>query len=234
LFETLWNGQTPGKWVLGLRVLTWDGQPINASQAVLRNILREVDGLPVYFSFDSHFVLPLYTLGLITMIVSERYQRWGDLAAGTIVVVEQPQLLRGVVKIQEPAVKDLACRLPTNFVASRALARAISAYVERRRFFGPARRAEIARIVGEPLAERFGLPATTSHDLLLCALYYHIFITDRQVDRSPSVRSGDTASGNTALPVAADGLEFVGASAPSESAAYAVVETAISAGGEPT
>jgi len=36
-FETVWNGQTPGKRLLGLRVLTVEGQPINALQAVLRN-----------------------------------------------------------------------------------------------------------------------------------------------------------------------------------------------------
>jgi hypothetical protein len=132
----------------------------------------------------SLIVCPLYALGLVTMIVSERFQRWGDLAAGTIVVVEQPQLLRGVVKIQEPAVKELAFQLPTNFVASPSLARAIGAYVERRRFFGPTQRALIARHVAEPLAARFGLPANTSPDLLLCALYYHIFIADRETDRS--------------------------------------------------
>src|SRR5687767_1931680 len=38
-FETYWNGQTPGKRMLGLRVVCVDGQPINGLQAVLRNIL---------------------------------------------------------------------------------------------------------------------------------------------------------------------------------------------------
>src|SRR4051794_36508989 len=51
LFEALWNGQTPGKRLMRLRVLSTDGQPINAMQAVLRNIPRSVDMLPpaVYF-----------------------------------------------------------------------------------------------------------------------------------------------------------------------------------------
>ena len=47
IFETYMNGQTPGKWVMGIRVLTVDGQPINGLQAVLRNILRTVDLYPM-------------------------------------------------------------------------------------------------------------------------------------------------------------------------------------------
>ena len=47
LFETFWNGQTPGKRLFGLRVLTVDGTPINAMQAVLRNVLRDVDAMPI-------------------------------------------------------------------------------------------------------------------------------------------------------------------------------------------
>jgi hypothetical protein len=64
-------------------------------------------------------------------------------------------------------------------LVSRSLARTLSAYVDRRRFFTPPRRREIAKHLGEPLLRRLGLPADTSHDLLLCALYYRTFIADR-------------------------------------------------------
>ncbi len=50
LFETFWNGQTPGKRLMRLRVVSIDGQPINAFQAVLRNVLRAVDALPAAWS----------------------------------------------------------------------------------------------------------------------------------------------------------------------------------------
>ena len=43
LFETFMNGQTPGKLLMGLRVLQVDGQPINGMQAVMRNVLRSAD-----------------------------------------------------------------------------------------------------------------------------------------------------------------------------------------------
>ncbi len=200
LFETFWNGQTPGKWVMGLRTLTIDGQPINALQAVLRNILRAVDTMPVVpISTESLIpILPVYTLGLLTMALTDRYQRWGDLACGTMVVIEDRQRLRGVVPIGVPEVVELAAHLPANFTASPSLARALSAYVERGAIFLLQRRAEIARILGEPLAQRFGLPANISHDLLICALYYHVFIADRaaqagQADKPVGFEAGGTA-----------------------------------------
>jgi hypothetical protein len=55
----------------------------------------------------------------------------------------------------------------------------LATYVERRQFFTPARRREIARHIGELLIEHFHLPRDTSQDLLLCALYYRAFIADR-------------------------------------------------------
>ena len=57
LFETFWNGQTPGKRVMQLRVISRDGRPVSGLQAVLRNILRVVDALPAYV-LTAAFVLP--------------------------------------------------------------------------------------------------------------------------------------------------------------------------------
>src|SRR5687767_12037249 len=45
--ETYFNGQTPGKRVMGIRVLSENGHPITPIQAVLRNILRFVDMMPL-------------------------------------------------------------------------------------------------------------------------------------------------------------------------------------------
>jgi hypothetical protein len=72
--------------------------------------------------------------------------------------------------------------LPPNFVVTRSLAKSLATYVERRRFFTPPRRREVARHLAIPLLERFGLPPDTSYDLLLCALYYRTFIADRSQD----------------------------------------------------
>jgi uncharacterized RDD family membrane protein YckC len=80
-WETTANGRSPGKWVVGLRVVRDDGFPIGFRDALVRNLLRAVDLLPWY-----------YTVGLIAMLVSAQGKRLGDLAAGTIVVrLDRPE-----------------------------------------------------------------------------------------------------------------------------------------------
>ena len=93
--------------------------------------------------------------------MNRRYQRLGDLVAGTIVVVEERRRLTGVAKLDDPRAIQLAAYLPPNFVVSRTMVRALATYVERRRFFTPPRRREVARHLAEPLLERFGLPQDT-------------------------------------------------------------------------
>src|SRR5258706_835414 len=48
-FEMLWNGQSPGKRWVGLRVLRLDGTPITLSESIIRNLVRLVDFLPAYY-----------------------------------------------------------------------------------------------------------------------------------------------------------------------------------------
>ncbi len=182
LFETYWNGQTPGKWLMRIRVLRTDGQPIDGMQAVMRNILRFVDMWPlVPFPFSSGMMIPVvptFLIGLVTPMCNRRYQRLGDVVCGTMVVVEERSWLFGVAKIEDPRTEQLAALLPANYRVSRSLAKTLATYVERRRFFAPARRREIAKHIGDPLLEEFHLPRDTSHDLLLCALYYRTFIAE--------------------------------------------------------
>ncbi len=75
VFEGL-VGATPGKFILGLRVKSADGAACKFGQALVRNVLRVVDGFA------------LYLVGLITALVTKKKQRVGDLAAGTIVASE--------------------------------------------------------------------------------------------------------------------------------------------------
>lgn len=169
--EALMNGQTFGKRLLRLRTVTVDGQPIDGLQALMRNFLRLAD-----------LFLAIPVVGLFVMMLNSRHQRLGDLVAGTMVVIEERPWLMGVARLDDPRAIQLASILPPNIVIGRSLAKAISTYVERRKYFTPARRREVARHVAQPLLERFGLPADTSYDLLLCALYYRKFIADRSDD----------------------------------------------------
>lgn len=81
-FEWLWNGQTPGKRLLKLRVIREDGRPITLWEAIARNLLRIFDAVPGFF-------LPIYSIGLVSIFKSSRDQRVGDMFAGTVVVRER-------------------------------------------------------------------------------------------------------------------------------------------------
>ncbi len=185
LFETYWNGQTPGKRMMGIRVVTVDGQPINAMQAVLRNILRTADSAPFFmYSIDGPQMMmaipiPLYQVGLLVPMLTERYQRLGDLACSTMVIVEDAPFRAGMLQIKEPEAIRLGEELPPNIRVTRSLGRALTKYVSRRGAFSRERRMEIARRLGQVLCEQYNLAPTLDHDLLLCALYYRSFIGDR-------------------------------------------------------
>ncbi|MGE3777322.1 MAG: RDD family protein [Pirellulaceae bacterium] len=200
VLETWMNGQTPGKFVMGIRVLTIDGQPITPIQAVLRNILRFVDMMPllslqIFNPEVPVYMIPTFGFCLLSAALSPRFQRLGDIVCGTIVVIEERRWLSGVAKLEDPRVSHLASYIPLDFRISRSLARALAAYVDRRRFFTQARRREVARHLAEPLLERFGFPRDTSYDLLLCALYYRAFIADRVDDTAPPLALPEAASG---------------------------------------
>ena len=195
-FETIWNGQTPGKRIMRIRVLSSDGQPINALQAVLRNVLRAADMLPFG-----------YMVGLMTASMNDRFQRLGDLACRTMVVIEERQWLGGVAQVQDPLVHRLAAEIPVGFQPDRALAQTLAAYVGRRLNFPPARRAQLACYLADPLGERLGLPRDTDPDRLLCALYQRTFITEGEPQEqlastrspfAPTTTSADKASENPA------------------------------------
>src|SRR5580704_19125899 len=79
LFESIWNGQTPGKRITHIRVIKDSGQPITAIDAVGRNLLRIVDQLPVF-----------YGVGVLCAWISPQSKRLGDYVAGTVVVHEKP------------------------------------------------------------------------------------------------------------------------------------------------
>jgi uncharacterized RDD family membrane protein YckC len=79
LSETLWNGKTIGKAALGLRVVTTDGAPIRFRHAAIRSALGIVDLL----------VPPFGVTATVSMLLTSRNQRLGDLAAGTIVLRER-------------------------------------------------------------------------------------------------------------------------------------------------
>jgi uncharacterized RDD family membrane protein YckC len=79
--EAAWNGQTVGKRSARLRVVGDHGEPLSLGQATIRNLVRIVDFLPVF-----------YAIGMLTLFISGRGKRLGDFAAGTLVVRDRQRI----------------------------------------------------------------------------------------------------------------------------------------------
>jgi hypothetical protein len=163
-------------------VISADGRPISAYQATIRNFLRAADIAP-YLSLEMFdpslppmYGIPTGLVAFICMAMTKRFQRLGDLAAGTMVVVDERSWIPPNVKLEDPRVESLAQYIPASFRMSRSMGRAIALYAERRSRMPVARRMELASILAKPLLHQFGFRDDTSPDLLLCALYYREFV----------------------------------------------------------
>ncbi|MDX6695983.1 MAG: hypothetical protein QOF02_3586 [Blastocatellia bacterium] len=100
IFEWMWNGQTPGKRWLRLRVIREDGRPITFWEASVRNVLRIFDIMP----------FPFYSIGLICVFISSRDQRVGDMVAGSVVVREREAEAPTFDQVFAAPVSDTALR----------------------------------------------------------------------------------------------------------------------------
>jgi uncharacterized RDD family membrane protein YckC len=110
-FEWIWNGQTPGKRWLKLRVIREDGRPVTFWEASVRNLLRTFDMMPA----------PFYSIGLISVFISSSDQRIGDMVAGTVVVREREAEAPAFAQVFATPVSDPALRRsfpPVDFTAS--------------------------------------------------------------------------------------------------------------------
>ncbi len=114
-FEWLWNGQTPGKRWLKLRVIREDGRPITFWEAMVRNLSRIFDMQPTPIP-----IIGFYSIGLISVFISRRDQRIGDMFAGTVVVREREAEAPTFDKVFAGPVSDSAYRRafkPAQFTA---------------------------------------------------------------------------------------------------------------------
>lgn len=77
-FEMFWNGQTPGKRAIKIRVVQRGGRPVGFAATVIRNLVRVIDFLPGF-----------YGIGVLVMFIDRQARRAGDFAAGTLVVKDR-------------------------------------------------------------------------------------------------------------------------------------------------
>ena len=137
LFEVFNQGRSPGKQLFGLRVVHVDGTPVGWGAALLRNLLRFVDMLPLG-----------YCCGLLASLANRRFQRLGDLAAGTLVIHQQ--------RPANAAALEPVAPLAAPFAMSLEEQRSLLDFDERQRKLSPARRDELAGL----LAPLLGVPSS--------------------------------------------------------------------------
>jgi uncharacterized RDD family membrane protein YckC len=133
-WELLWRGQSPGKRIMGLRVVRSGGMPVNPGSSFLRNLLRFADTF-----------LFLYPLVLTSMTVSRGFKRLGDWVADTLVVYTSqslalPRLSAGFPKMP-PVFPVPAPRTALRGEEKRGL----RMFAQRYSLLGRARADEIAR-----------------------------------------------------------------------------------------
>jgi uncharacterized RDD family membrane protein YckC len=148
-FETAWNGQTPGKRMLRLRAVREGGLPIDLSCAATRNLVRVIDFLPA-----------LYMVGAISVMISGRNKRLGDLAAGTIVVKERSERMdkspSGQTSVAQQhyheaaRVKNIELVTPEEF-------QTIKRFVERRAELAAEVQQQLAARIARPIMRRLGI-----------------------------------------------------------------------------
>lgn len=215
-WESLFNGQTIAKRMMGLRVVTKNGHPITAMQGTVRTVLRAIEMLPLIpnvffielFSMTETFsssgepevvnIIPTFFVAFLMMAFTSRFQRLGDIVCGTMVIIERRSFLFAstLPQVEDERTPLLAEFIPPNFVVSREMMLALHAYVNRRRQFSPQRRKDIARHLAEPLIAKFGLPNDTSYDLMLCALYYKAYLQTHSGEQPATIDSNSTSGVN--------------------------------------
>lgn len=132
LFEYFRGGQTPGKKAMGIYVINDDLTPLSFSSALIRNLLRAADFLPVFYGF-----------GYLTLLLTGRFQRLGDLAAGTLVAyVENDEL---------EALPESAQSLAPPVELNQAEATALVDFYLRENQLSTSRQQELALIVNDAL-----------------------------------------------------------------------------------
>jgi uncharacterized RDD family membrane protein YckC len=159
-FEAVWNGSSPGKRALHLRVVKAGGYPLSFMDTVLRNLLRTADFLPAG-----------YLLGLVVMAWDGRFARLGDRVAGTMVVIEDPVRVAPPIVLEPPPSPAELEAFPHHVALPLPEREAIELLL-RRRDLSPARRLELAEMVAPALRARLGVPA--GDPVRFLALLHHV------------------------------------------------------------
>lgn len=132
-FELYKNGQTPGKSSFNLYVTMENASPVTPAASIIRNLLRFVDFLPLFYGF-----------GFVSMFLSGRFQRLGDLVAGTV-VLHKP--LEYPIIQDQTDIAPIAPPVALQLVEQQSLIR----FHQRNPYLTPERAEELALLTGKLL-----------------------------------------------------------------------------------
>jgi uncharacterized RDD family membrane protein YckC len=145
IFEALWKGQTPGKRWAGIRVIKDSGRPINAFEAIARNLVRVVDFLPLF-----------YGVGVITMLLNAKNRRLGDYVAGTLVVHESSDRESKIFFNTPPAQTEFTLHQAAGLTVQEA--ELIETFLSRRLELTPEVRRLTAQRIADMISTRLKVP----------------------------------------------------------------------------
>lgn len=185
------KGASIGKLALGMRVVTVTGQPIGWSHAALRNLLRAADAMPLSYAagiitLATDMLALLYPAGILAMLMTKRFQRIGDLVAGTMVVVVDRNDRARPIQIEPPTQDELA-QLPPSLSLDADERAALELFLRRKKL-GPAREEELAEMIAPLFARRHR--TTLRNPVRLLALLYDRARSSGRSEGPPSSRGG--------------------------------------------
>ena len=180
--ESFFNGKTFGKHLCGLRVVHEQGYPLTFWASMLRNLVRAADAVPFYGA------------GFVAMLCSRRFQRLGDLVAGTVVITE-----RRVVLPREPVILAKISPLEHadfgSHLSDQRILTLIDQFLGRRHVLTLPRGHALARTLASPLAKaleyRGDMRLVEQFPMAFLARVYVTYLRERaQADEQKSAANG--------------------------------------------
>jgi len=89
ILEVALRGRTPGKRMAGLTLVNRDGGTPGTAALLIRNVFRLIDGLPAF-----------YVVGLVSCFVTLHRVRIGDMAAGTLLVLDDAAAGKSLTRLE--------------------------------------------------------------------------------------------------------------------------------------
>ena len=190
VFEGIWDGQTPGKRIMKLRVVRDGGYSVTFAASAVRNLVRVLDAQPGF----------LYLVGIITAMLSSSRKRIGDIVAGTFVIKESRAEMRAA-PVSAPGTAPLVSRVTTRLNDDEYAL--LERFMSRRQTLDQTRRQALV----EQLAKRFAAYLESERWSQPAAALVRLFESERDARASGVASRSDTGARREQHAIVALGLK---------------------------